>query len=187
MITTERIEIQSKSKLEECLLKSNYALPEFTSNDKSPSWDGFIRLYSERDSSKKEDLVRRIPVQIKGHFSRAPYSNAISFPVDIADLHNYMKECGAIYFVIYVDDKDNCKIYYDTLTKLKIRRIIKGKESQETISIHLQSFPMNNPSEITEILFNFAKDMNMVLPRTDITLDDVIKARLSWPSLFVQD
>lgn len=174
----EHIEIQAKSKLEECLLKSNYALPEFTTNDKSPSWDGFIRLYSEQDSSKKENLVRRIPVQIKGHFSRTPYSNEISFSVDIADLNNYMKECGAIYFVIYVDDKDNYKIYYDTLTRLKIRRIIKGKESQKSISIYLQSFPMDNPSEITEILFNFAKDMDMVLPKNDITMDYVIKRQI---------
>lgn len=177
-MNTERIEIRAKAKLEDCLSKSAYVLPELSSNDKSPSWDGCIRLYNKRDSSKKEDLVRRIPVQIKGHFSRAPYSNEISFPVDVADLNNYMKECGVIYFVIYVDDKDNYKIYYDTLTRLKIRRIIKGKESQETISIHLQSFPMDNPSEINEILFNFAKDMNMVLPSTDITLDDVIKHKI---------
>lgn len=178
MINTERIEIRAKAKLEDCLSKSAYVLPEFTSNDKSPSWDGFIRLYSERDSSKKENLVRRIPVQIKGHFSRAPYNNEISFPVDIADLNNYMRDGGAIYFVIYVDDKDNYKIYYETLTRLKIRRIIKSKERQETISIQMWSFPMDNPSEITEILFNFAKDMNMVLPSTDITLDDVIKHKI---------
>ncbi|MBD5404699.1 MAG: DUF4365 domain-containing protein [Treponema sp.] len=179
MINTERIEIRAKAKLEDCLSKSAYVLPELSSNDKSPSWDGCIRLYNKRNSSKKEDLVRRIPVQIKGHFSSAPYNNEISFPVDIADLNNYMKECGAIYFVIYVDDKDNYKIYYDTLTRLKIRRIIKGKESQETVSIHLQSFPTDAPYEIADIFFNFAKDMDMAFPKNDITMDYVIKRQMS--------
>ena len=34
-------------------------------NDKEPSWDGMIYLYKE-DAYKAEDILCRVPVQIKG-------------------------------------------------------------------------------------------------------------------------
>ena len=93
-----RIEGIALSKLQSCLLKSDYVECVFSTNDKFPSWDGFICLYNKRDSSKKDDLHRRIPVQIKGHFSEAPYKSLISFSVEISDLRNYLNECGVIFF-----------------------------------------------------------------------------------------
>lgn len=169
-----RIEGIALSKLQSCLLKSDYVECKFSSNDKFPSWDGFICLYNKRDSSKKDDLHRRIPVQIKGHFSEAPYKSLISFSVEISDLRNYLNECGVIFFVIYLDN-DHHQIYYNLLTKLKIRRIIKGKENQKNVSISLEQFPMDNPAEFTDIFFNFAKDMSLSLLKNDVSLEDIMR------------
>lgn len=170
-----RIEGIALSKLQSCLLKSDYVECVFSTNDKFPSWDGFICLYNKKDSSKKSDLHRRIPVQIKGHFSEPPYQSLISFSVEISDLRNYFNECGVIFFVIYLDNNDNHQIYYNLLTKLKIRRIIKGKENQKNVSISLEQFPMDNPAEFTDIFFNFAKDMSLSPPKNDVSLDDIMR------------
>lgn len=38
---------------------------EINTNDKSPSWDGFVYFY-RKDDHKKENLGGRVPVQVKG-------------------------------------------------------------------------------------------------------------------------
>lgn len=173
----ERIEIDSISKLNIFLSKLDYTISEISNNDKSPSWDGFIRLYNKIDSNSKEDLERRIPVQVKGKYNKPPYQTSISFPVDIFDLQNYLNECGVIFFVIYIDEDDNYQIYYCKLTRLILRRLLKNKEAQETISIHLEKFPMDK-REATDIFFNFTLDMNMTLPTFDITIKDVFEGKM---------
>lgn len=173
-----RIELSAKSKLEDVLSRLGYVTPEFSSNDKTPSWDGSIRFYTNEDSDAKGNLFKIIPVQIKGHYQKSPYSELISFNIEVADLNNYLNHNGAIFFVIYVDENGAYKIYYDTLTPLKIRRILKGRESQKTISIHLQSFPENNKKEAVDIFFTFTLDMEMQLPKNDITLEDVFKRKV---------
>ena len=65
----KRTEIACISKLEDALIKLGYVTPDFQKNDKTPSWDGFVFLYNEKDSDSKKDLERRIPVQIKGHYA----------------------------------------------------------------------------------------------------------------------
>ena len=78
------------------------------------------------------------------------------------------------FFVIYLDN-DHHQIYYNLLTKLKIRRIIKEKENQKNVSISLEQFPMDNPAEFTDIFFNFAKDMSLSLLKNDVSLEDIMR------------
>lgn len=180
----ERIELSAKAKLEGFLLQLGYITPEFSSNDKTPSWDGFIRLYNDKDVSAKANLVKMIPVQIKGHFQNPPYAENISFQVDVADLRNYLNHNGVIFFAVYVGENDKYKIYYNALTPLKLRRIIKGKETQNSVSISLSAFPEQNKEEIIDIFFNFSNEMKMPLPRTDITLDDAIEQKIQGFDVF---
>lgn len=76
----ERIELSAKAKLEGFLLQLGYITPEFSSNDKTPSLDGFIRLYNDKDVSAKANLVKMIPVQIKGHFQNF-VQNGLNSPI----------------------------------------------------------------------------------------------------------
>ena len=174
----ERIELSAKAKLEEVISRLGYVTPEISSNDKTPSWDGIIRLYNNEDSSSKNNLVKMIPIQLKGHFQKPPYNERIFFDINVFDLRNYLKHNGVIFFVVYIDDEGSYKIYYDTLTPLKIRRLVNGKEDQKTISLLLQSFPENNKSAAIDVFCIFTVDMEMMLPTKDITLDDVFNKKI---------
>lgn len=173
----ERIEISAKAKLESALNQLGYITTEIPSNDKTPSWDGFIRLYGKEDSSSKSELDKMIPVQLKGHFQKPPYARNISFNIETVDLKNYLKNSGVIFFVVYIDDEDHSEIYYESLSPFKIRRLIKGKETQDTISVTLSTFPKDK-KEAVDIFFNFTLDMRQSLPVNDITLEDVFKKRI---------
>lgn len=174
----ERIELSTISKLQGFLTRLGYVTPELSSNDKTPSWDGFIRLYNNEDSSSSSELFRMIPVQLKGHYQKPPYNQSISYNVNLVDLNNYLNHGGAIFFVVYIDEEDNSKIYYETLSPLKIRRYIKGKEKQQTISITFSSFPTNK-EEAIDVFFNFTLDMNLYPPPArDITLNDALTNKI---------
>lgn len=173
----ERIELTAKSKLEGQLSRLGYVTPEISSNDKTPSWDGFVRLYKNKDSSSSNELIRMIPVQLKGHYQKPPYTETISYDVKTTDLNNYLNDKGVIFFVVYIDEDDNYKIYYESLTRFKIRRLIKGKEKQNNIAIHFKSFP-ENKEEAVDIFWNFSFDMTLSLPKKDITLDEVFTNRI---------
>lgn len=172
----EAIEIVAISKLKSKLSFLGYTIPEIVENDKTPSWDGFIKLYPTKDCSNKNGLVR-IPVQVKGRYQKNPYPIKISFQIDKIDLENYLNDRGCIYFVVYLDDNDNCQIYYQTLTKLKIRRLLNEKQKQKQISILLDSFPQSNEDAV-DVFFNFAKEMDYSLPDKDFTIKDVFDGKL---------
>ena len=170
----ERIELSAKSKLEGFLSRLGYVTPELSSNDKTPSWDGFIRLYDNEDSSSSDKLFRMIPVQLKGHYQKPPYNQTISYNVNLVDLKNYYNHNSVIFFVVYIDEEDNYKIYYETLSPFKIRRTIKGKENQKTISITFTSFPTNK-EEAVDVFSNFTIDMNLYPPPArDITYPSIL-------------
>lgn len=176
-MNTTRVEHASISKLTGALSQLEYTSPEINQNDKSPSWDGFILLYKIKDSVAKKDLEKRIPVQVKGHYKKPPYSNSISFDADVSDLNNYLKENGVIYFVIYVDETGNSQIYYTKLTRLILRRLLENRENQKCISIHLEKFPEDKDSA-TDIFFSFAKEMELNFPNHDITITDIFEGNL---------
>lgn len=169
----ERIELSAKAKLEDVLSRLGYVTPEIPSNDKTPSWDGFIRLYNNEESAAKSLLCKMIPMQLKGHYQKAPYSESTSFDAEIDDLRNYFNHNGVFFIVVYLDETGDYKIYYNSLTRLKIRRLLKGRKFQKTISIHLQGFPVDNRKEAIDLFFAFTLDMEMSLPNKDITLKDV--------------
>ena len=177
LMNRERIELTARGKLEIVLSRLGYVTPEIPANDKSPSWDGCIRLYNNKESTSKTELAKLIPIQLKGHYQTPPYTDLISYNAEVSDLKNYLQNNGVIFFVVCIDENDNYRIYYDTLTKLKLRRTIKGKENQKYISINLQSFPEKNKEEAVDIFFQFSLDLDMskAMPNKDITLQDVFK------------
>ena len=67
-------------------------------NDKTVSWDGNIIYYkTKKPASTGNEFL--IPIQVKGkEYNILPDSDSISYPVDINDLKNYLKNGGVIFF-----------------------------------------------------------------------------------------
>lgn len=170
----ERIEGLSINYLKNILLKTGYITPYVSENDKTPSWDGCVILRSKKDSASKENL-RRVFVQVKGKEVAPPYQSQISFPIDVKDLNNYLNDCGVIYFVVYLDGISQYKIYYVTLTRLILRRALKNKNNNKTISFILNQLP-DDLDEISDIFFNFSLEMQRRLPEKDLTLENILVA-----------
>ncbi|MBQ1266716.1 MAG: hypothetical protein IIY06_08105, partial [Proteobacteria bacterium] len=150
------IEVLSIAKLNSRLANTEHLVPQINDNDKEPSWDGHIRIYKDISDKthehKKDKLIGRIPVQVKGkEIDISPVSkNTTKFPVEIADLRNYLNDGGALYFVIEVfqketDDSDefDFQIFYNIFTPEKISAILEAHGTQKTHSIDFKLFPKN--------------------------------------------
>ena len=95
-------------------------LDEFVAdNDKEPSWDGNIYIYDNKKKTK-DTLKGRIPIQVKGKFANNFSNKEIKYSMNVIDLKNYLKDGGAILFVVYVNEKSETKIYYRELTPMRL-------------------------------------------------------------------
>ena len=84
------------------------ALPRVKSfihdGDKEPSWDGNIYLYSDESCNKKG--ITKLPAQVKGHEESGVDFQKISFSIEVADLENYYRDGGCLYFVVYISPEN---------------------------------------------------------------------------------
>ena len=107
-------------------------------NDKTVSWDGNIIYYkTKKPASTGNEFL--IPIQVKGkEYNILPDSDSISYPVDINDLKNYLKNGGVIFFVDAISKTEyNDKMYAKILLPVDIVHMMKGKEEQGSITVHL--------------------------------------------------
>lgn len=103
-------------------------------NDKTVSWDGNIIYYkTKKPASTGNEFL--IPIQVKGkEYNTLPDSDSISYPVDINDLKNG----GVIFFVDAISKTEySDKMYAKILLPVDIVHIMKGKEEQGSITVHL--------------------------------------------------
>ena len=144
------IEIQSVSHLKKCISATVHLVPDINENDREPSWDGDIYIYSDNDNNhKKENLIGRVPVQVKGISVKSePTSETIKFPINLSDLNNYYRERGVLYFVIEVFNTESdrvddvkYKIYYSVLSTYRIKILLAKANEQKTITVLLKQFP----------------------------------------------
>lgn len=95
-------------------------------NDKTVSWDGNIIYYkTKKPASTGNEFL--IPIQVKGkEYNILPDSDSISYPVDINDLKNYLKNGGVIFFVDAISKTEyNDKMYAKILLPVDIVHIMK--------------------------------------------------------------
>jgi hypothetical protein len=172
------IEMRGIAKLKNCLLKSLYLVPDINENDKTPSWDGFIELYrNDKANKKKSDLVSRIPIQVKSRIDVNLLYNKISYSTKKADLVNYLNDGGVILIVVVMKDYDEYKIFFETLTPLKIKRYLKIMKAKKSQTIILNEFPKDNVKEFTDIFFNFSHDMKKPVSDKYLSLNDFLEKR----------
>lgn len=141
MINSNRIESLAVNAVEDYFIKIERINPTIPIGDKEPSWDGFLYLYPD-DSMKKETLIGRIPVQVKG--KQGEFVESLSYPVNTSDLRNYMREGGCIYFVVLINDKQERKIFHRMLTPVELQNILKGKELNKSINVKMKPFEGSN-------------------------------------------
>ena len=152
-IPSTKIEYFAVSALSDTLNSAPLLKCEISTDDKTPSWDGFVYFYRNKDQ-KKENLAGRVAVQVKGVIDDKKRSK-LSYPVEISDLRNYRADGGVIYFVVQVSKNLKGTIWYKTLTKLKIEKILTTcSKKQKTRSITFEKLP-DNDVDITEIFSNF--------------------------------
>ena len=97
-------------------------------NDKTVSWDGNIIYYkTKKPASTGNEFL--IPIQVKGKENNIlPDSDSIS----------YLKNGGVIFFVDAISKTEyNDKMYAKILLPVDIVHIMKGKEEQGSITVHL--------------------------------------------------
>lgn len=155
---TKRIEESAITALKTALLRCPVIDSYIDSNDKTPSWDGTVFVYKS-EKTKKENLVGRVPIQVKGT-EKIIISNTASFSCSIADLKNYYKDGGCIFFLISVDlSSGSSKIFYKTLLVVDLDKIIKSAGKQKTSVIHLHLFP-TEANEISSIFMEFTDNVH---------------------------
>lgn len=157
-VNTKRIEESATTALKAALLRCPILESYIDSNDKTPSWDGTVFVYKS-EKTKKDNLAGRVPIQIKGT-EKVIVSDTAAFSCSVADLRNYYKDGGCVFFLISVDlSSGNSRIFYKTLLVIDLDKIIKGAGNQKTITIHLNRFP-TEANEISSMFMQFTDNVH---------------------------
>lgn len=172
----KNIESAAISEVKDSILCCDILSPYISENDKEPSWDGFIYIYKDK-GRKKENIQGRVAVQVKGELNSNFTGSEISYPADIADLNNYLKDNGVIYFVVYISKQNprQRKVYFETLTPVKLALKLKSNKNKKNLNIKLREFP-SEPGLQKVIFLNFLKDSRQqtsYAPQSIITLDEL--------------
>lgn len=171
------IETMAASSVSEALSKSDYLFPNIHIGDREPSWDGDIEVYNKATPChKKSDLIRRIPVQIKGKIVNRIREKDIKYPIQVADMRNFLQEGGAVFFVVLMEqDGENKQIYYVNLLPFDLKKLLSDYGSQKARNIELKKLP-SDKEKITDIFLTCASDMKKQMPTISsksITIDEL--------------
>lgn len=156
IINNNDIELVAVTAVKLSLIDTKYLQADISENDKTPSWDGHILIYYGNKGNKSE-MLGKVPVQVKGRKEGNHKKNEISYSMDVSDLKNYQNDGGCLLFVVYIDPNNRMKqkIYYNTLTPIKLVGILKNiRKNQIKKSIKLKAFPYDNYKK-ENILRNF--------------------------------
>ena len=154
------VELKAVHAVRGLILETTRMQPFLSENDKTPSLDGKILVYS-KESKEKEYLKGGIPVQIKGESvgEQGIQDKKISFQAEVADLRSFRSEGGAIIFVVRQSPSGKQQIYFSQLLPLDLEEIFKKlrKPKQKTKSIKLRKLPVKI-SIIEQLFDSFVED-----------------------------
>ena len=172
MMNSNSIEKRAVNAVEDYFAKIERIDSTISRGDKEPSWDGFLYLYLD-GSMKKETLIGRIPVQVKG--KQGEFVESLSYPVKTSDLWNYIREGGCVYFVVLINDQQECKIFYRMLTPIELQNILKGKEQNKSINVKMKPLE-GSDDDVYHSLVDFYRDMKKQTgsPIKTLSLKDLV-------------
>lgn len=160
--------------------KTDYLVPNINENDREPSWDGNVEVYRKAGNThNKEDLMLRVPIQVKGHINNNLKKKTISYSVDIADLRNYLNDGGTVFLVVYTDEEgEHSQIYYNSLLPYDLRRMIDKYGHQKSKRITLQALPKKK-NEIADVFLFAAHHIKKQKPAINsdpVSIDELIES-----------
>lgn len=174
----KQIEEWATNAVKDCLSMTDTLSPYIKENDKTPIWDGDVLIY-KNNSRNNEGVVGKITVQVKGELDDKIKKKQCSFSVEMSSLVSYKNDGGTIFFLVLISNKNPRlrKVFYETLTPLKINNYIKGHEEQNARTIKLMELPKDK-YKVQTIFLNFYNDCNKQHSFKDIPpicLDDLCK------------
>lgn len=116
------------------IYENEYLADEIPTNDKTPSWDGEIWVYDNEDQPKNS-LFGKVPVQVKGKKVNEFSSDSIKYSLEKADLENYYKNNGILFFVVEYINPSKTQIYYLELLTVDIKPILNEMNEKGTQTI----------------------------------------------------
>lgn len=151
---SKTIEKFAANAVEESILNTDLLHPEISENDKTLSWDGFIEVYKS-NKKIKTNFDGKVDIQVKGTMNNN-HPKTISFSAETADLRNYLNNGGVIYFVVRIHKERTSerKVYYESLTPVKLKLYLAGVKKQKTKTIKLKEFPSEKYERVS-IIYNF--------------------------------
>lgn len=153
----QAIEILAVNAVRDSIAISEYLSPYINDNDKEPTWDGKVYIFNDK-SKKKSKMRGYVPVQVKGKECNSLTKENITYPVSTVDMKNFLYDGGAIFFVVYISsDGNQRKIYYTTLSPVKLKLYLKESKKQKLKSLPFKAFPTENDRKAT-IFLNFFID-----------------------------
>ena len=152
-MTNQDIEKIGTSAVRLALIKSKYLEPYIPDDNTVPSWDGTVYIYNKQTKTKK-NFLGKVDVQVKGTEQNDFSLTQIKYDASVDDLKAYASDGGTIFFVVYVNSECQTKIYYNTLTPVKLYELLKNCDNQEDKRITLDELPNEN-REVANIFFHF--------------------------------
>ena len=157
MPSTDITERAGAIAVEYALNKTGYLIHSINVDSTKPSWDGEVTVYSSPVNHKRENILDKILIQIKGVSKNEFCDGCIKHPVDVPDLENYAKTGGAIYFVVYVKPDHTTKIYYQNFTPVKLTCLLPSCRHQNQKTIEFFPLP-DEDIDIVRIFMQFITD-----------------------------
>ena len=153
-MNTKKIEEAGIDLLSQVIRKHKLLEPNLYKNDKTPSEDGGIYILKE-DSTKKENILTKIPVQVK---SSTKKNNRNKFTLTMNDFKYYTNNGGVFLFVVYISEElDLEEIFFRQLPPLTLKKINKSlKKFKPQKSITLDIYRLDQ-REIYHELIDFMK------------------------------
>lgn len=154
-----KIEKRSISELKSWIAEHDLLDEYINDNDKEPSWDGYIMVYTDEDL-KAEHIKYKIPVQVKGKCKNELINRKmITYPVEYRHLQNHYFDGGVVYFVIAIsEDAKRKTIFANALTPVKLKELLKSAEKKpnQTKNIPLQR--LKDVHELYILLLQYGHD-----------------------------
>ena len=165
-------EMQGVSYIRLAISKTDYLVPHINDNDREPSWDGDVEVYHKAGGvHAKSDLILKVPVQVKGHKANNLKKQSIKYPVEYADMENFLHMGGTVFFVVYVDEEgEQHRIYYAEFLPYNLKRILRKRAGRTSKNIEMKTFPTKK-NDISDLFLGFTR--NMKKQRAEIYSDEV--------------
>ncbi len=123
--------------------------------DKEPIWDGAIYAYKSKSRSN-DNIIGKAPVQVKGKEVKAIQKDKITYRVSVTNLKQFRDDGGVLYFVVYISEDKQKKIYYAMLLPFLLNQYITVAHGKTTM-VNLKELP-DKDNDFENIVINFINE-----------------------------